>query len=238
MSVLAATGKLVQERNLLVSSRKDVRTDVALKHARAELAGESGFTVPPIENRSAGLPSLLDELLALQVRGHSPIIVVPSSANSRSRLTLLNAARFLQDGVYQGGVVGGEIGVPCHSNLVERTIGGNVVRFRVFDDTSKFRKDDWKALVAVFTDGKRWQFTGWPFRSETDLFTSVQAFHLRYAEDGVDLGISTIFRVKQLLLQKSARHSDPAVMVEFWKVMETFLAQPRTRRFSSTQRLP
>jgi hypothetical protein len=120
---------------------------------------------------------------------------------------------------------------------IEKTICGRQVRFRLFDDVTRFRKDDWKSVVAVFFEGKFWQFRGWPFRSESDLFASLAVFHLRYADDPVDAAVSGS-RIKSLVLKRGARHEDSSVMIEFWKSFENWLSNARVKKFSNTARLP
>jgi hypothetical protein len=120
---------------------------------------------------------------------------------------------------------------------IEKSVCGRPFRFRLFDDVSKFRKDDWKAVVAVFSDGKMWQFSGWPFRSEADLFSTIQVFHLRYMDDSIDPALAGS-RVKPLVLRRGAKHQDSSVMIEFWKGVEISLSQPKNSKFSSTQKLP
>jgi hypothetical protein len=119
----------------------------------------------------------------------------------------------------------------------EKIVGGKPLRFRVFDDVSGFRKADWSAVVAVFTDGKMWQFSGWPFKTESDLFNTIQIFNLRYSDDASE-PLVTSGRVRSLIVRRAARHQDSAVMIEFWKALETFLNQPRTKRFSNSGKLP
>lgn len=243
---MSSLAKPVVDRSLAVSSRKDLRTDLALKFARAELAGESALaqrtaSMPAEVAKTstllpAGSGSFLNEIFSLQTKGFSPIIVVPSASSSRSRLTSLNVLKFLRDGEYEEPNTR-EMQRPNLPVELERTVGGKSLRFRIFDDTSRFRKEDWKSVVAVFTDGKMWQFSGWPFRTESDLFSSVQAFNLRYSEDQVESLVNS-GRVKSLIVKRSARHQDSGVMVEFWKCVETFLNSPRTSRFSNSQKLP
>ena len=244
---MSSLAKPVVDRSLAVSSRKDLRTDLALKFARAELAGESALaqrtaSMPAevaktsLSATSGGSSSFLNEVFSLQTKGYSPIIVVPSASSSRSRLTSLNVLKFLKDGEYAEPNAR-EMQRPNLPVEMERTVGGKSLRFRIFDDTSRFRKEDWKSVVAVFTDGKMWQFSGWPFRSESDLFSSVQAFNLRYSEDQAEALVNS-GRVKSLIVKRSARHQDSGVMVEFWKCVESFLNSPRTSRFSNSQKLP
>ena len=225
------------DRSLLVSSKKDVRTDLALKYTKQELAGESNLSQQPSATAVArpSIPACIDEIFALQSKGFSPIIVVPSASSSKSRLTVLNVVKFLRDGEFEEPNLR-TMARPTGPLEIQRTVGGKQFTFRITDDTSKFRKDDWKSVVAVFTEGKLWQFSGWPFRSESDLFNSVQAFNLRYADDQVE-PLVTSGRVKSLILKRSARHQDSAIMIEFWKSLEAYLLQPRQRRFSSSHKL-
>jgi len=225
------------DRSLLVSSRRDVRTDLALKYTKQELAGESNFSQQPVAAAAARptLPACIEEIFALQTKGFSPIIVVPSVSSSKSRLTVLNALKFLKDGVFEEPNTR-TMQRPQSVIEITKTIGGKSLTFRVIDDTSKFRKEDWKSVVAVFTEGKLWQFSGWPFRTESDLFTSIQAFNLRYQDDQAE-PLVTSGRVKSLILRRAARHQDSAVMIEFWKCLEGYLMQPRQRRFSSSHKL-
>ena len=234
------------DRSLLVSSKKDIRSDLALKFAKQELSGESAtvgttsriMSAVKTSSRSAA-SSLLEELIALQSQGHSPIIVVPSSSSSKSRLTCLNALKFLQNGVYEEPNVRTMARPTMPLELERPVLGGKAtLRFRIIDDTSKLRKEDWKCIVAVFTEGKMWQFSGWPFRSDTDLFSAILGFNLRYSDDQVVEPLVLSGRIKSLLLRRASRHQDSAVMIEFWRHVDAFLSQPRDKRISRSTKLP
>lgn len=225
------------DRNLLVSSRKEVRADLALKYAKQELAGETGLgsvilpeTIATPRQETSGL----EEIFSMQARGHSPIIIVPSSSSSKSRITALNVVRFLVDGVYEEPSIK-SVSRPVMPLEVVRSLGGHSVTFRVFDDVSRFRKEDWKCVVGVFSDGKMWQFTGWPFRNESDLFQTVLVFNLRFSDEPAAMASS---RIRSLLVKRGTRHQDAAVMIEFWKALESFIVSPRVKKFSSTAKLP
>lgn len=229
------------DRSIAVVSKKEVRTDLALKYAKQELAGESGMSssqiIPPNEiGGRPALPPLIHEIVTSQTKGHSPIIIVPSASNSRSRLTCLNIIKFLREGVYEEPNAR-SMTRPDMPLEFEKIVYGKPLRFRVFDEVSTFRKADWSAVVAVFTDGKMWQFSGWPFKTESDLFNTFQIFNLRYSDDASEPLVSS-GRVRSLIVRRAARHQDSAVMIEFWKALETFLNQPRTKRFSNSGKLP
>ena len=237
--------KLLLDRNVIVSNRKDVRADLALKFAKQELSGESSLVTSQPVSSQAGtkqsstrstFPTAFEELVAQQIKGFSPIIIVPSVSNSKSRLTALNVVKFLTQGEY----IEPNPRLMTRPDMpieIEKIVLGKSFRFRIFDDVSRFKKDDWKSVVAVFTDGKMWQFSGWPFRTESDLFHTIQVVNLRYTDDTVEPGIAGS-RVKSLLVNKTARHEDSAIMVEFWKIVEMFLCQVRVKKFSTSQKLP
>ena len=226
-----------------------VKTSLALKYAKAELAGElvSG-TIPTdtskggvlssqqsANNREKSAAPLLAEIIAAADQGHLPIIVVPS-AGSKCRLNILNAEKFLVSGAFEEAnprTMTRPLNLPI---IVERTIGGRSIKFRVTDDTSKFRKFEWKATVAVFAEGKKWQFSGFPFKSESDLFYSVRGFFLKYLDEPVDAALS-LFNLVQLNLRRDSRHQDVSVAAEFWRSLEAFLMQPRIRKFSNDHKL-
>jgi hypothetical protein len=232
---------------MIMLCRRDLRADVALKYAKAELMGESQLSAPasqPASKRSRTeggmvvrqvIPTVLEEIVSSQIKGHLPIIVIPPISSSRSRITALNALRFLRDGVYEE-PNSRSMERPAMPMEIERTICGRLLKFRVFDDTSRFKRDEWKATVAIFCDGKRWQLSGWPFKSEADLFYSVTAFNLRYLDDPVDPNIAQ-WKVKPLLVKRTARHTDSSVMNEFWKNLEIFLNSPKNRKFTAQHKL-
>jgi hypothetical protein len=228
------------DRNLAVQSQKEVRSDLALRYAKQELAGESGLgsvALPSPEDPSAARrateQSSMSELLDLQSRGFSPIIVVPPVSSSKSRITATNVFKFLVDGVYEEP---SSVSRPVMPLEITRTVSGHPIKFRVFDSVASFKKDDWKSVVAVFSDGKMWQFSGWPFRTESDLFQSIQVFSVRFSDDPVAAIASG--RIRSLVLKRGTRHQDAAVMIEFWQALEPFLLGPRVRKFSSTAKLP
>ena len=242
--------KLLLDRNVIVSCRKEVRTDLALKFSKQELSGESGLggAGQPIASPASGIgkknleetarrmSTAMDELVVSQNKGFAPIIIVPSVSNSKSRLTALNVVKFLTRGEY----IEPNPRVMTRPDMpleIGKSVLGRLFRFRIFDDVTRFKKDDWKSVVAVFTDGKMWQFSGWPFRNEADFFHTLLVVNLRYTDDPIEAGISG-GRVRSLVVNRVARHQDSAVMVEFWKAVETFLSQPRIKKFSTSSKLP
>jgi parafibromin len=142
-----------------------------------------------------------------------------------------NAEKFLASGNYEQQQTGGKLPV-----VVEHTIGGRAMKFRVYDDTSNFRKFEWKAVVGVVADGKKWQFSGWPFKSEADLFSSIKGFFLKYVDEPLD-NVVAGWNVQILNLKREGRHQDASVAEEFWKGLESFLLKHNSRKFSNEHKL-
>ena len=238
--------KLLKDPNDMLTIRKTIKSAQALQYIKAELAGQltpqmkkgvSRSDVPVIRSKSKEEASpLLSEILHYADQGHLPIIVVPSASSSKSRLNILNADKFLRLGIFEEPnprTMSRPASIPI---IVEHAIGGRMVRFRVYDDTSKFRKFEWKSCVAVFAEGKKWQFSGWPFKTEADLFYSFRGFNLKYLDEPVDTSIAQL-NIANLNLRREGRHQDASVAAEFWRALETFLLAPRIRKFSNDHKL-
>jgi hypothetical protein len=173
--------------------------------------------------------SAMEDILALQQNGFSPIILVPPVFSISSRLTVSNALRFIKDGIYEEISSDDAIQKPELPIIIERRISGKTLKFRITNDASKLTYGDWLSVVAMFTDGKAFQFKNWPFASDSDVLESICSFNLRFSEDYFE---SKSKKIKSLILQKYAREYDAAVSREFWKTLENYMAYPRVRRFS------
>ena len=47
--------------------------------------------------------------------------------------------------------------------------------FDVIENPLKLKPPDWSNVACVVVQGNTWQFKGWPYKSEADLFTKVGA---------------------------------------------------------------
>jgi RNA pol II accessory factor, Cdc73 family, C-terminal len=245
--------RLLKEPNDKLTIRKTIKSSLAVQFIKAELSGQlysaaavvasdrqlsrrAGEPGPTVKKAQKEAEPLIREILAAADLGHLPIIVVPSAASTKSRVTTLNAERFLQSGQYEEP---NPRTMPRPASLpliVERLVAGRTLRFRVYDDTSKFKKEDWKSCVAVFAEGKKWQFSGWPFKTEADLFYSVRGFFVKYLDEPLEASLSQ-WNILTLNLRREGRHQDASVAAEFWRAVESFLMQPRMRRFSASNKL-
>jgi len=244
--MVAKTRLLVDPIDSL-SIRKTIKTATAIQHIKAELSGQLEQSVdssakrhsdiaPVVKKTKEEALPLIAEIITMADQGHLPIIVVPSAAGNKSRVNILNAEKFLKAGVFEEPnprTMARPLQLPL---IIEKTIAGRQFRFRVFDDTSKFRKLEWKSCVAVFVDGKKWQFSGWPFKTEGDLFYSLRGFFAKYLDEPVDPLLAQ-WNLTQLNLRREGRHQDASVAAEVWRGLESYLLQPRVRKFSNDHKL-
>lgn len=159
----------------------------------------------------------------------TPIVIVPSALTSL--ITLQNVKEFLQD---QKFILSQD--VVAHSNsdiLIQRrktdTATGKqyTVPFRVIDNISKLRPNDWNRVVAVFVAGPKWQFKGWPGLasdgSPVELFVKTRAFHLKFIETSIEENIKK-WNVTVLEISRTKRHLDKVAVNLFWEMTDKCMA--------------
>lgn len=132
-----------------------------------------------------------------------PIVIVPPAQTSK--ISLLNAADLLDKGLWvplqqkkdQKSVTAATpasstVTTPASSSKrkykaevfvhVSQREDGSEVRteFEVVQDTSKFEKDDWNRVIAIFTNGKEWEFKGWKLGDPATMFHRVPGFYVAF----------------------------------------------------------
>jgi hypothetical protein len=237
---------------------RDFHQESALKFVRQELAGRESKELS-IRQPLRAVPTMRPTLLAELQRGKEgepirPYIIVPR--NSAALINLLNVREFLQEQSFKE--ARGDI-FAAPPVEVQVPINGTQMTFRVVDNTLNFKKRDWQQTVAVFVDGSRWQFNGWPFATIADLFTTIKGFYVSYDQSAtprythnaagerysaaakpkvgvVDMDPFPV--VKYLLKRTSAsRHTDGLIAYQFWKEITRFLSEPRKARFTNEAHL-
>lgn len=93
----------------------------------------------------------------------TPIIIIPSSANSL--ITMFNAKDILQELKFVTQEEKKAAGTPRENEILlqRRKDGNTTVPYRVVDQPGKLTPQDWSRVVAVFVLGPQWQFKGWPW---------------------------------------------------------------------------
>jgi len=172
------------------------------------------------------------EVLIKQDKANKPIILVP--CNKTSPVNLLNVVKFLQDGVYEKTDV--EHTRYFESTRMEyvdlvRNVHGKMWTFEVRDSAKNFTKAQWLRVVAVVADGSEWQFTGWPFETVVDLFTTIRGVFFRENGTLTPLHVRDwqvgILDMHPLQLQ----HRFAEVRDMFWFEVERFLTSFRNKKF-------
>jgi len=226
----------VQDLDVLVRcpGRPVPNADLILKIAQDEVANWSSHKRrPPREldvNIQIPFYQELEKIIA-QDRTLKPIILVP--CNKNAPVNILNAAKFLQDGIYAKPdperMRNFESTRMEYVDLV-RNVHGKMWTFEVRDSAKNFDKAQWLRVVAVVTDGTAWQFAGWPFESVVDLFTTIKGVYF------TEFGRLTPHHVKEwqcATLQMHPlqfQHRFSEVRDGFWIEVERFLSSVRVKK--------
>ncbi|TPX43737.1 hypothetical protein SeMB42_g04609 [Synchytrium endobioticum] len=167
-----------------------------------------------------------------------PIILVPAA--TVSMLSLYNAASFLQDANYKTVDEARAIQTQGKPQTVivtrKNAPDGMPQRYQILDYADKFKDDEWNRVVAVFTDGKAWQFTNWKrggkdFKEPVDIFQKYRGYALVYHNDNLTPPLAN-WNVKFLRVHRTSRHTDAHLLNEFWQDLERWIVVNRPGRFA------
>ena len=161
----------------------------------------------------------------------TPIIIIPAATTSL--ITLYNAKDVLQDLKFVTTAQKKSEGMKRDNEvLIQRRKGNTTVPYRVIDNISKLQShDDWDRVVAVFVQGPAWQFKGWPWLlqdgSPVDIFSKIQAFHLKFVEQKIEPNVSK-WNVHVMQLSEHKRHMDRAALLKFWEVLDRYMVKHKS----------
>ena len=154
-----------------------------------------------------------------------PIIIVPAAPTSL--ITLVNAKDFFEHGQWISAQkkkedmrAAGVTFAPGQRVLFNRLVllddgSESKTCFEVVDNTRSFKKDDWNRVIAVFTNGKEWEFKGWKLGEPSNMFHKITGFFVNFRQEKTPQSIGA-WKVKVLSLEKNARHSDITAQRQFW----------------------
>ena len=156
-----------------------------------------------------------------------PIIILPSGV--QPLLTMLNAASFLERGVFAS-----------HAEMRQR---GSVKRpgerlrlhhrgetYVVTDQPNRLTADEWRRVVAVICQGAAWQFKGWPFPGgPSEIFARKRGFYFHYDDERIPSQVSQ-WAVKCIAVSRNRRHMDESAALEFWSAVHTHRQRMRHER--------
>eukprot|EP00730_Choanoeca_flexa_P006859 TRINITY_DN12238_c0_g1_i1.p1 TRINITY_DN12238_c0_g1~~TRINITY_DN12238_c0_g1_i1.p1 ORF type:complete len:437 (+),score=109.81 TRINITY_DN12238_c0_g1_i1:61-1311(+) len=157
----------------------------------------------------------------------TPIIVVP--AGTQSLITMYNVKDFLEKGVYTDYATLTAAGRPKPlSVVVSRKREDHTVPYRVVDNPSLLKLEEWERVVAVVVQGATWQFKSWPEtlnnKGPVDIFRKRKGFHFMYNNDTLNKNVSK-WDVEVLKLNRTRRHMDRTAMYQFWQSLDKWTSK-------------
>jgi len=222
-ALVRVPGRIIPNADLILKIAQDEVEHWHLRRKPSALGDTGTGKVPLIRE----LEKMVEENKA-----NKPIILVP--CNKNAPVNILNAARFLQDGQYTKTDTEHQRffeSTRCEYVDVARNIGGRMWTFEVRDTAKNFTKAQWLRVVAVIADGSPWQFTGWPFESLVDLFTTTKGVFFREVGNLVPLHVRewqvSILQMHQLQFQHRFSEERDA----FWTEVERFMYSHRMKKF-------
>ena len=171
--------------------------------------------------RSASTTSLVDPSKQKKVKAVTiPIIIVPGGV--AGNVSLANAADLLEKGQWAPARRQDRGDANKRVLFKHKTLnddGAEVEsQFEICCDTSRFTKNEWDRVIAIFTNGKEWEFKGWKLGDTATMFNRVSGFYVAFKGDTVPVTI-TNWKVTVLWLDKLARHSDITAQRFFWEIV-------------------
>uniref|UniRef100_A0A1I8B737 Parafibromin n=1 Tax=Meloidogyne hapla TaxID=6305 RepID=A0A1I8B737_MELHA len=171
----------------------------------------------------------------------TPIIVIP--ATGTALITMYNARDILQDLRFVSSEEKKRTYSRRDNELLLQIQKNNVtVPYRVVDNPTRLKDDEWERIVAVFVQGPAWQFKGWKWNGNpVEIFSNVAAFHLKFEEQKMDPNVAKwrfskyfvftfkIFSVNVLQLSRTKRHLDRAILQRFWEILDRHIAKSSKR---------
>lgn len=150
-----------------------------------------------------------------------PILIVPESQHP-GNVGLANIEKLLTGGEY----VSEPPRLPDHQRKCEIavTMRGRRVGFEVCSNPRLMPPCEWPSVVAVFVQGRKHEFEGWPCADPALIFRQARGFLLRFAGTEESEGLQ--WNVKQLILDRNVRYRDAAVQREILEDIEAALFQP------------
>ncbi len=210
------------------AKKQSARKEVAQKRGRDQKKGKA-----PVASASAAKKAKAGAKTV-------PIVIVPASQTSN--ITLLNAVDLLVKGQWvslqrkkdeQKGSPAPQLSAgqsyksAKFSHSTHHEDGLEVVsEFEVVDSTRHFTPADWERVVAIFTNGKEWEFKDWKLGDPATMFHRVSGFYLAFKGEAIPANI-TNWKVTVLWLEKNARHSDSTAQRIFWEVVKREAAKEK-----------
>lgn len=149
----------------------------------------------------------------------SKIIIVPAAISSL--ISISNAKQFFEEGKFVSPEESNSLSSvkPNKIQIRVRNSSNNLETYIVTDRPQNLQPNDWKRVVAIFTNGKEWEFKNCRYTNPTELFSKYPGFSLIYDDQQIPPNIKK-WPIKILRISKLKRHLDNPISKEFWKKIE------------------
>lgn len=153
-----------------------------------------------------------------------PIIVVPNAMTSA--ITILNVNDLLCKGVFISVEDKQKSGAsrPNEPYLIHRVITntGERLTYRIVDNPTKLRPEEWDRVAAVFVTGQAWQFKDWRWSQPLELFQHALGIHLALDSSVVNPNVLA-WNCKIIKISATKRHLDSGAVNKVWAVIDEFI---------------
>lgn len=156
-----------------------------------------------------------------------PIILVPAGLSAK--INMYNARYLLEEAKY----------IPVEecralnpkkndTETVLRSFGrSKPVKYQLMEKAPHKMSRDWSRVVAVISQGVKWQFKDFPFKGADqgnmmETFTRIQGFYFAFNNEELTPLVQS-WNVHTIIIHKDNRHNDIPVMQEFFRKLDGFL---------------
>lgn len=162
-----------------------------------------------------------------------PIILVPAGLSAK--INMYNARYLLEESKY----------IPVEecralnpkkkdTEFVLRSFGrSKPVKYQLMEKAPHKMSRDWARVVAVISQGVKWQFKDFPFKGADqgnmmETFTRIQGFYFAFHNEELTPLVES-WNVHTIVIHKDNRHNDIPVMQEFFRKLDSFLQTKKAK---------
>ena len=226
--IKAAKAELEEDRIMREGSRMDRPSDIhtAGRNAAGSSSSEAGPSGAP--TRRASIVAQPKKLKKKREKLGPYLIFIPNALTSP--LGFENIRPFLEEGIFKMRSNTSNIGnKEAYLKLTRTAPDGRQAEYHILNNPGKISKDQklWDNVVAVFTDGKLWQFKGFPSQDPATIFTRYCGFHVFFSEGAPDPTAKSwnVFLLPVSRTPEERPHVAMQAYRDFWKKLDTFMTR-------------
>ncbi|GMH36728.1 hypothetical protein BSKO_04601 [Bryopsis sp. KO-2023] len=165
--------------------------------------------------------------------GGIPIILIPAGLSAK--INMFNARYLLEEARYVPAEECRKINPKKKDvEIVRRSFNRKrPVQYQLMEKTPAKDSKDWNRVVAVVSQGVKWQFKDFPFKGAAkadmiETFTRIQGFYFAFHNEELSPLVKS-WNVHTLVIHKDNRHTDITVMQEFFRKLDEFLLNKKSK---------